>query len=106
MHEFYTLPMALRIRTIRRERGLNQQQLADMAGLSRSQLSEIETEAKPANTLRLNTIAAALGVPVESLFESGAADAYAAEITSIMARLSSEDRAAILRMARALSAAQ
>ena len=64
--------MTLKIRALRIAAGLSQQMLAEKAGISRSQLSEIETEAKPANTLRLNSIANALGVQVEDLFESGA----------------------------------
>lgn len=62
--------MTLKIRALRIAAGLSQQMLAEKAGISRSQLSEIETEAKPANTLRLNSIASALGVQVEDLFES------------------------------------
>lgn len=70
MIQFYTCPMTLKIRALRIAAGLSQQMLAEKAGISRSQLSEIETEAKPANTLRLNSIASALGVQVEDLFES------------------------------------
>ena len=99
---FYTCPMALRIKSIRIDRGLTQLQLAEMAGLSRSQLSEIETETKPANTLRLNAIAAALKVDVEQLFDQEAKDAYRTELMLLMRDLSDDDKAAILRMARAM----
>jgi len=103
MIEFYTLPMTLRIRALRKERGLSQGDLAEKAGISRSQLSEIETEAKPANTLRLNAIASALGVEVNALFEEGARDLYTDEIVSIMADLSPEDRAKLVRVAKAMA---
>lgn len=101
--QYYTCHMALRIKTLRTGRGLTQQQLAEMAGISRSQLSEIESETKPANTLRLNAIAAALAVSVDDLFDHAAKDAYRAELFNLMADMDEEDRAAILRMARAMA---
>lgn len=103
MIEFYTCPMTLRIRELRLALGLSQQMLAEKAGLSRSQLSEIETEAKPANTLRLNSIANALGVQVEELFESGARDQFLAELQSLLDRMSQDDREAIIRLAKSLA---
>jgi transcriptional regulator with XRE-family HTH domain len=95
--------MTLRIRLLRRSRGLSQARLAALAGLSRSQLSEIESEAKPANTRRLQAIAAALGVGVEQLFEPVAEKAQAEEILDLIRQMSSEDRASFLRIARALA---
>lgn len=106
MIQIYTLRMSLRIKDLRKERGLSQQELADMAKISRSQLSEIETEAKPANTLRLNAIAAALDVPVDQLFNETARDQYSAEIVQIMADLSAEDRAKLVRVAKAMAEPQ
>jgi transcriptional regulator with XRE-family HTH domain len=100
---FYTCPMALRIRAIRTERGLSQQLLADKAGLSRSQLSEIENEAKPANTLRLNAIAAALGVEVNELFEGNAIPAYQKELSDLIDAMGEADRELLLQTARALA---
>lgn len=95
--------MALRIRLLRRGRGLSQARLAALAGLSRSQLSEIESEAKPANTRRLEAIAMALGVGVEQLFEPVGESAQAEEILALIRQMSSEDRASFLRIARALA---
>ena len=99
---FYALPMALRIQQLRKARGLTQEVLAAQAGLSRSQLSEIETEAKPANTRRLTALARALGVDVSELFEGGEREAYRYEIDAIMAELPDEDRDALMRIARAM----
>lgn len=99
--QFYRLPMSLRIRELRIERGWTQADLANRAGVSRSQLAMIETETRPANTLRLNAIAAALGVKPEALFASGSE--YQALI-DLLGRISSEDRAALVRMAEALAA--
>ena len=95
--------MALRVKELRKERGLSQEQLAQMAGVSRSQLSEIETEAKPANTLRLNAIARALGVPVNDLFAGPSGEGYEAIVLDLMRTLSAEDRAALIHYARALA---
>lgn len=97
------MDMALRVRELRKKRGLSQEQLAAMAGVSRSQLSEIETEAKPANTLRLNSIARALGVPVHDLFAGPTGEGYEAIVLDLMRSLTDEDRAALIHYARALS---
>jgi transcriptional regulator with XRE-family HTH domain len=99
---FYAMPMALRIRQLRKAQGLTQDQLAGRSGLSRSQLSEIETEAKPANTRRLTALAKALGVDVSELFDGGDREAYRYELEAIMADLPEEDREALLRIARAM----
>jgi transcriptional regulator with XRE-family HTH domain len=95
--------MALRIKALRTARQMSQQTLADKAGLSRSQLSEIETEAKAGNTLRLASIARALGVTPAELYEPQARDVYTDEIVALMHQMRDEDRAAILRMAKALA---
>lgn len=99
----YTGGMALRVREIRKEKGLSQEQLAAAAGVSRSQLSEIETEAKPANTLRLNAIARALGVSVHDLFASPTGEGYEAVILDLMRGMEEADRKALIHYARALS---
>jgi transcriptional regulator with XRE-family HTH domain len=106
MRKIYKQPMSLRIKTLRIEAGLSQQLLADKAGMSRSQLSEIETEVKPANTIRLNAIAKALGVQVEDLFESGAKASYISELEGILSNVSDEDRDTIIRLAKSLARKQ
>lgn len=93
--------MSLRIKELRIERGWTQADLASRAGLSRSQLAMIESETRPANTLRLNAIAAALGVKLESLFSSQNENQT---LLDLLARISPEDRAALVRMAEALAA--
>lgn len=69
--------------------------------MSRSQLAMIEQETRPANTLRLNAIAAALGVTPEALFDSGPASG---RILDLFGKLSEEDQSVLLRMAEALAA--
>ncbi|AZV00252.1 transcriptional regulator [Paracoccus kondratievae] len=93
--------MALRIKKLRKDKGWTQDVLAAKAGLSRSQLAMIEAETRPANTVRLNAIAAALGVPPEDLFES---DPRERQIVGILRRLPGEDADALLRIAEALAA--
>jgi transcriptional regulator with XRE-family HTH domain len=102
-HAAYSLHMALLIKQLRLERGMNQEMLAAKAGMSRSQLSEIESGKKPANTLRLAAIAKALGVDEKDLFSPGAESAYESEIHQLMKRMSDDDREALLHMARAFA---
>lgn len=100
----YKPSMLLRIKELRQARGLTQQQLADKAGLERSQLSKIENGREPANTRRLNDIATALGVSAAELFSHDEADAYRASILSIFDSLDPEQREAVIAHARALVA--
>ncbi len=93
--------MSLRIRQLRDAKGWTQADLADRAGMSRSQLAMIEAETRPANTLRLNAIAAALGVKPEDLFEAGEGEQ---ELIDLLRILSPEDRAILTHMAEALAA--
>lgn len=60
--------MKLRIRELRQATGLNIEQLAEKAGISRSYLNELEIGAKVINANRLEQIARALSVRVEDLF--------------------------------------
>jgi transcriptional regulator with XRE-family HTH domain len=98
---FYTVPMALRIKQLRESKGWTQEHLAALARMSRSQLAMIERETRPANTLRLNAIAAALGVPPEQLFESSSPDA---RLLELLRELSPQDRAMLVQLAESLAA--
>lgn len=95
--------MTLKIKALRKAKGLSQQMLADMAGVSRSQFSEIETGSRPANTLRLSAIAKALGVSVTDLFEGGSKESYVNELRDLLDGMSEDDREAIMRLAKSLS---
>lgn len=59
--------MMFRIREIRLSKGLTLEQLADMAGISRSYLNEMELGAKNINNVRLQQVARALGVTASDL---------------------------------------
>ena len=103
MREIYIREMTLKIKELRKARGMTQEELAAIAGVSRSQFSEIESEKKPANTLRLNAIAAALGVTLDQLFEVGSRDLYKDELNNLVDMMDGEDRDAFIRMARSLA---
>ena len=96
----YTVRMTLRIKELRDEKGWTQEVLASKAGISRSQLAMIEKGTRPANTLRLDAIAEALGVDPKALFAGGGEDW---ELLQILKRLRPDDRAALVRMAEALA---
>lgn len=93
--------MGLRIKELREARGWTQAELAERAHMSRSQLAMIEKETRPANTLRLNAIASALGVPPEGLFDTGTASN---RVIDLFVKLAPEDQMVLLRMAEALAA--
>jgi len=63
----FSRAMKLRIREIRQEQDLTIQDLADMAGVSRSYLNELELGAKTINAARLDQVARALKVDVVDL---------------------------------------
>lgn len=58
----------LNIKTLRQQRGLTQQQLADLLGLDQARISAYEVGRKTPPTQRLPLIARALGVEVGELF--------------------------------------
>ena len=80
--------------------------MAELARVSRSQLSEIENERKPANTLRLSAIAKSLGVQVDELFTEDAAEGYKALILDLMRSMEPGDRDAVIRHAHALAGSE
>jgi len=92
--------MGLRIKELRSAKGWTQLDLAERSGMSRSQLAMIENETRPANTLRLNAIASALGVQPEQLFDSGNDDW---RIVELVKGLNPSDREMVVRMAEALA---
>lgn len=97
----YTTAMALRIKELRDQKGWTQAELASRSNMSRSQLAMIETETRPANTLRLNSIAAALDVTPEDLFVSSG---WRSRLSAATKNLSEADREMLVHMAEALAA--
>jgi transcriptional regulator with XRE-family HTH domain len=90
----------LKIKEIRTARGWTQDQLAEVAGMSRSHIAMIVSGARRVNTDRLDAIARALDVPTELLFDGTGAEA---RMIQVMRALSAEDRSALIRMAEALA---
>lgn len=62
-------PLGARIRALRRERELQQRQLAEKADLAPSMVSQIESGRLTPSLHTLGRIAAALGVPIAALFD-------------------------------------
>ena len=59
-----------RIKSLRAERGLQQRQLAEKAGMTPSTVSQIESGRLTPSLPTLGKLAGALGVPIASLFET------------------------------------
>ena len=97
----YKARMGLRIKELREAKGWTQTDLSERSNMSRSQLAMIEAETRPANTLRLNAIATALGVDPDALFSTGSENRA---IVELIRRLSPEDRSIVVQMAEALAA--
>ena len=70
-----------RIRLVRVDRGLSQEQLAGTAGMSRNFVSSIERGAHGVDVVRLRWLAMALDVPLTVLIEAST-DAVAAALST------------------------
>lgn len=63
MHDARLQAFGSRIRALRKEKGLSQEELASRAGLDRSYMGHIERGEKNITLLKVCQISAALGVP-------------------------------------------
>lgn len=98
--------MQLRIKHFRQNKGLTVEQLAEMVGMSKSYVSEIENGKKQVNGRRLEAFALALGVrPADLIEDDGLLAEFKAHM-DVVAQLSPDDREAVERHARSLLAAQ
>ncbi|HZT78325.1 MAG TPA: helix-turn-helix transcriptional regulator [Vicinamibacterales bacterium] len=61
------------LRSLRRERGLSQEALADLADIDRSYMSGVERGLRNISVLNLERLAKALDVPIVALIEPAAA---------------------------------
>jgi transcriptional regulator with XRE-family HTH domain len=98
--------MELRIKQLRRERRLTQDQLADRAGLSRNYLSQIETGARTPNITRLQQIARALSVDLMDLLVNPEQDARTLRLMSALEGATGQDWEEVIRHAEALRVAR
>ncbi len=101
------LPAMIRIKEFRKAQGLTQVQLAEMAGISRSHLAEMEAGTRPINSVRVAQIAKALGVAESALFEQDAEKATAlAELVALARRADPQDVEILLQVARGMARRQ
>ena len=59
--------MAMRLKTLRKARGMSQEALAERAGISRTYLARLETARQDPTLSTLEKLAKALKVPIEKL---------------------------------------
>lgn len=95
--------METRIKELRQARGLTVEQLAKLAGMSKSYLSEIENGRKQINGRRLDKLAEALDVTVTDLIADPDISADLERHLSILRDLDPEDQMAVMRHALSLS---
>lgn len=62
--------LSRRIREVRLERGWSQEHLADVSGLHRTYVGDVERGVRNISVDNIGKIAKALGVPVKALFDS------------------------------------
>ena len=67
--EAYLRAFGLRVRELRKSRGLSQEQLADACHLDRTYIGGIERGERNVSILKVRLIAEALSVPVAKVFE-------------------------------------
>lgn len=97
-------PMKLRLRQIRTERGLTLVQLSDMAAMSVSYLSDLETGKRQINARRLEALAKALRVAPTDLIDDPGLSSEVQKHLDILRQLSPQDQEAVMRVARGLLA--
>ena len=61
--------MAMRLKTLRKARGMSQEALAERAGISRTFLARLETARQDPTLSTLEKLAKALKVPIEKLLK-------------------------------------
>lgn len=64
-----TAKFGQRIKTLRKERGLSQEELAELSGLDRTYISGIERGLRNVALRNIEALAQALGVSMSDLFE-------------------------------------
>ncbi len=67
--DLVTKKFGQRIKTLRKERGLTQEELAELSGLDRTYISGIERGLRNVALRNIEALAQALGVSISELFE-------------------------------------
>ena len=94
----------MNIDTIRRMRGLNQEQLAELSGTSQAQIARAEKGDSGVTLGKLKAIAAALQVPLEDLFLDRTR--VEADIVQMFRRLPDSQKTVWLELSKAFVASQ
>ena len=68
-NDAFILAFGIRIRTLRKARGLSQEACADLAGLDRSYVGGIERGERNVSLVNIKKLSDALGISVEELFQ-------------------------------------
>ncbi|MGA0540702.1 helix-turn-helix domain-containing protein [Neotabrizicola sp. VNH66] len=101
--------MGLRIRYLRKKRGITGEQLGEMVGVSKGYISELETGKKTPGAGLVLRLADALKVEVFELYEGTLTEQKAAALHAhmeVMSQLEDADRLAIQKAALGLLAKQ
>lgn len=100
----YTKRMQLRIKELRKEREWTVEHLADLVGLSKSYVSEIENGKKQANQARIKKFAEAFGVPVFDLLDQDTLGQDERDLLHSFSSMDGEARRTLLAVALSLKA--
>jgi transcriptional regulator with XRE-family HTH domain len=98
----YPLCMKIRIKHIRKARGMTQEALAEASGVTQATISRLERNVANGSLVGLERIASVLKVSVLDLFEPEGMDASVLAAADALASLSEADRAAVLAVVRSL----
>ncbi len=99
----YMGEMRLRIKEIRKQKKLTQRAVAELAGVSPSYFADLERGDSPINSIRLDAIARALGVPPSELIE-GDDDPDDIKLREDYAALSEEQKEVVRKLVASLAA--
>lgn len=95
----YSRGMQLRIKELRKEREWTVEHLADLVGLSKSYVSEIENGKKQANQARIQKFADAFGIPVFQLLDDTTLSQGERDVLTAFSKLESDAQRALLTVA-------
>ena len=95
--------MKLRIKELRKARGWTVEQLAEIVGLSKSYVSEIENGKKQANQLRVQKFASAFGVHVLELLDEETLGSSERMLFEAFAKMDDNKRLALLAIANEMT---
>nr|RDS94083.1 XRE family transcriptional regulator [Cereibacter sphaeroides f. sp. denitrificans] len=94
--------MRVRLKELRKSKGLTQEQLADIVGSSKSYISEIESGKKFPSGRLLKAIAEAVGTKVAAMIDDDDGAADLAAHLEVMRDLPEHDQRAVIRHALGL----